>query len=155
MSKKDTFIPIHRTKILLLRWIANDIFHNISMIFFKIGLRANDDNMYGGNNGAWNRFKESFGWNLYKVFNYPYDLWGTVYILKDDISKNLGGSIGDDYDSNGIPYWDYFMHHDPETGDAWRLLPNKEKLHEILTTPALWEDVRDGEIIPQIQKEIK
>ena len=28
----------------------------------------------------------------------------------------------DDYDENGIPYWDYFWHEDPITGDAWRLV---------------------------------
>lgn len=28
----------------------------------------------------------------------------------------------DDYDKNGIPYWDYFWHNDEETGDGWRLV---------------------------------
>ena len=158
MSRKDIFIPEHRTNILPLRWLANYIFHPISMVFFRIGLAANQKLEYDYPEATlFDELKEKIGFNVYIFLDKPYTWWGTVYKLDYnnlDLDK-LGGSGWDDYDENGIPYWDYFMHHDPETGDAWRLLPNKEKLHEILTTPAPWEDVRDGEIIPAIEKDLK
>ena len=29
----------------------------------------------------------------------------------------------EDYDEDGRPYWDYLWHEDPQTGDAWRIVP--------------------------------
>ena len=66
-------------------------------------------------------------------------------ILRSADLWTLGGSIWDDYDENGIPYWHYFWHTDKETGDGWRLIPQTDK----------WEDVRDGMINLQIQKDIQ
>ena len=154
MSREDVFVPEYKTNILPLRWIADYIFHPLSMFFFRIGLRMNDRIEWDYQYKWYNRAIEWFGWNFYKIFDKPYTKWGTYYRFKDGFLGDLGGSGWDDYDENGIPYWDYFWNEDPITGDAWRLLPNKEKLHEILNTPAPWEDVRDGSIIPEIQKEL-
>jgi hypothetical protein len=40
--REDIFIPEHRTNILPLRWLANYVFHPISMWFFNTALKAND-----------------------------------------------------------------------------------------------------------------
>ena len=66
-------------------------------------------------------------------------------ILRSADLWTLGGSMWDDYDENGIPYWHYFWHNDEKTGDGWRLIPKVMN----------WKDVRDGEIIPAIEKDIK
>ena len=155
MNREDIFIPEHKTNVLPLRWLANYIFHPISMLFFRIALKANDQLEYDYcESNLFDEIKEKVGFKLYYLFDKPYTKWGTYYRFQDGFLGDLGGSGWDDYDENGIPYWDYFWNEDPITGDAWRLLPNKEKLHEILNTPAPWEDVRDGSIIPEIQKEL-
>ena len=122
--REDIFIPEHRTRILPLRYLANYVFHPISMFFFKIGLRANDRIEYDYQYRWYNKFLESFGWKWYKIFDKPYAWWGTIYGLDPEYVKNLNleDSSWDDYDENGIPYWDYFWHNDPETGDGWRLV---------------------------------
>ena len=155
-NHKDIFIPLYRTNVLPLRWLANYIFHPISMIFFRTALNANQKIEYDYPKATLlDELKEKIGFKIYNFLDKPYTWWGTAYTLDKNLLSDTTGLGWDDYDENGIPYWDYFMHHDPETGDAWRLLPNKEKLHEILTTPAPWEDVRDGEIHPEIQKDIQ
>ena len=62
----------------------------------------------------------------YKLDGYIYDyLWpfyykyGTMYRLRMDLS----GKNWDDYDENGIPYWNYY---DEETGEALRIIDRKE-----------------------------
>ena len=127
--RDDVFIPEHKTSILPLRWLANYVFHPISMWFFRIGLRANDKIEFDFSEVTrLDLVKEKIGFKSYAILNYPYELWGTVYVF--DRSKidfdELGGSEWDDYDENGIPYWYYFWHEDPITGDAWRLV-NKER----------------------------
>ena len=91
------------------------------MWFFRIGLRANDRLEYDSEYKWYNKFLEWCGWNWYKVFDKPYSKWGTVYKFVGKLD-DLGGSGWDDYDDAGIPYWDYWWHEDPETGDAWRLV---------------------------------
>ena len=128
--REHIFIPEHRTRILPLRYLANYVFHPISMFFFRIGLRYNDKIEWDRDYKWDNRFMEAFGFKLYKLFNYPYDWWGTIYkIDMDKWKENLGematdlaGPEWNDYDENGIPYWYYFWQEDPETGDAWRLV---------------------------------
>jgi len=141
--REDIFIPEHKTNILPLRWLANGIFHPLSMFFFHIGLRANDKLEWDHQYTAWNKFVEFTTYRIYKFLNYPYEWWGTYYKL--DLVKwkeempDMSGENWDDYDDMGIPYWDYWWHEDPETGDAWRLKPNAEKLREILNTESPWE----------------
>jgi len=132
--KDDIFIPEHKTNILPLRWLANYIFHPISMWFFRIGLKANDKFEWDRDYKWDNRFMEAFGFKLYKLFNYPYEWWGTIYKVdmdkwKEDLGEmatDLAGPEWNDYDENGIPYWDYNWHEDPITGDAWRLVAKND-----------------------------
>ena len=123
--REDIFIPEHRTRVLPLRWLANYIFHPISMVFFRIGLNANDQ-IYESGEGytIWDELKEKIGFKVYNFLDKPYTWWGTIYALnyKELDLDDLGGSGWNDYDENGTPYWDYFWHEDPETGDAWRLV---------------------------------
>lgn len=122
------FIPEHRTNILPLRWLANYIFHPISMVFFRIGLRSNEKLEYNYSKATlFNEIQEKFGFKLYKFFGYPYDWWGTLYKLEPGVINKImadmvnGSWAWDDYDEQGHPYWDFLWHEDPETGDAWRL----------------------------------
>jgi hypothetical protein len=44
------------------------------------------------------------GW---KYLNMPYDRWGTVYKIDMEAwKKDLSGTAWDDYDEDGIPYWE-------------------------------------------------
>ena len=127
--RDNIFVPEHRTNVLPLRWLANYVFHPISMWFFHIGLRANDKFEYDFSEATFfDYIKEKIGFNVYNFLNYPYEWWGTVYVF--DSSKinldELGGVGWDDYDYTGHPYWDYFWHEDEETGDAWRLVTKNE-----------------------------
>lgn len=123
----DFTTPEHRTRIVPLRFIANNIFHPISMWFFHIGLRHNDKIEWDRDYKWHNRFMEAFGFKLYKLLNHPYEWWGTIYRLDMEAWKESLGDIDmsneawDDYDDKGIPYWDYWWHEDPVTGDAWRI----------------------------------
>lgn len=128
MSREEVFIPEHKTRVLPLRWVANYLFEPIAMLFFNISLKANDRFDY-----AWETYKfrhflmEKIGWKMYKYLNKPYEWWGTVYKWNPPADFKLDDGLGwDDYDKNGIPYWDYFWSEDPETGDAWRLKPKEQ-----------------------------
>jgi len=140
--RDSIFIPEHKTNVLPLRWLANYVFHPMSMWFFHIGLNANDKFEYDFSNATlFDYIKEKIGFKIYNFLNHPYEWWGTIY--KMDLSginlDELGGTGWDDYDDQGHPYWDYWWHIDEETGDAWRLKPNAEKLNEILNTESPWE----------------
>lgn len=114
----DDSIVEHNSKPPLL-WIAN--------IFGSIGSRA-----------IWHLAlldeDENYGWR-YKMYGIIHDLtwplyrkYGTFYKLNMDMS----GRGWDDYDENGIPYWertgtvdpDYYPwdFEDEETGDAFRVI---------------------------------
>ena len=125
--RDDIFIPEHKTNILPLRWLANYVFHPVSMWFFRMGLKANDKFEFDfSETNTLDYLKEKIGFRIYAILNHPYDWWGTVYVF--DRSRidfdQLGGEDWNDYDDNGIPYWYYFWHEDPITGDAWRLVNN-------------------------------
>lgn len=123
--RDNIFIPEHRTNILPLRWLANYIFHPVSMWFFSVGLKSNDKLEQDYSNATvFDEIKEFVGFRLYKIFNYPYDLWGTIYKMDfGTLNLDLDDGLGwDDYDENGVPYWDYFWHNDEETGDGWRIV---------------------------------
>ena len=126
--RKDIFIPAHNTNVLPLRWLANYVFHPISMFFFRVALSGYDQ-IYESGEGYTiiDEIKESLGVKLYKFFGYPYDKWGTVYVLDKNFLSETTGLGWDDYDENGVPYWNYFWHNDEETGDGWRLI-NKDQL---------------------------
>ena len=124
MSRIDMFIPEHKTRVLPLRWLANYVFHPVSMWFFRMGLNANDRWTY-----EWDTYKfrhflmEKFGYWMYYYLDKPYTWWGTVYVFKMPDDFKLDDGLGwDDYDEHGIPYWDYMWHTDETTGDGWRLV---------------------------------
>lgn len=131
---KEITTPEHRTRIVPLRFIANNVFHPISMWFFHIGLKYNDKIEWDSEYKWHNRFTEAFGFRLYKLFDYPYEWWGTVYKLDMDALKeslediDMSGEAWDDYDKDGIPYWDYWWNEDPITGDAWRIVNKNGKM---------------------------
>ena len=129
---REIFIPEHKTKNILLRWLANNVFHTVSMWFFHIALNATDKREYNFDNYyIRHAFAEFFGFRLYKIFDYPYSKWGTYYKFDSEFLKELkqemSSSGWDDYDDNGIPYWYYLWSNDEETGDGWRLIPSQNK----------------------------
>lgn len=120
----SVFVKTHRTNILPLRWLANYIFHPISMVFFRIGMKANYQ-IYESGEGytLLDELKERFGYRVYRVLDRPYSRWGTVFeIDTNGLDINFSDSDWDDYNEYGSPYWDYFWHTDEETGDGWRLI---------------------------------
>ncbi len=134
--RDDISIKIHNTRIVPLRWLANYLFEPLSMKFFHMGLRRHDllDSMGAEDKVLKNDLKLRTCWRLYEVLNEPYMRWGTIYQL--DMTKlkesledmDLSGDGWNDYDENGIPYWDYLeWHEDPITGDAWRLVKKENK----------------------------
>ena len=127
--RDDIFIPEHKTNILPLRWLANYGFHPISMFFFRIWFKANNKFEYDFSEvNTLDYLKEKIGFGLYKLFGYPYEWWGTVYVMDiEGLGIDTSGAAWDDYDDNGIPYWYYFWQEDPITGDAWRLVNKNEE----------------------------
>jgi hypothetical protein len=122
--RDEIFIPKYKTNILPLRWLADYVFHPISMKFFHMGLNANDKLEYDyANCTLLDEVKEKVGFHIYHYLNHPYDWWGTTYEFKLPADFKLDDGLGwDDYDDRGIPYWDYWWHEDPVTGDAWRIV---------------------------------
>jgi hypothetical protein len=121
--RDNIFIPEYKTNVLPLRWLADYVFHPISMKFFHMGLNANDKLEHDYVNCTLlDEVKEKIGFKMYHFLNHPYEWWGTTYIFNIEVLDDLGGSGWDDYDDRGIPYWDYLWHEDPETGDAWRIV---------------------------------
>lgn len=105
------FIPEHQTNNLILRFIANDIFHRISHMFLSRGLRIyyiyenEEDNSFIPPKFDHFRMK-TYSW-LYHVLDKPYRRWGTYYdISLDDEDQEILDKLGSDYDENGIPYWE-------------------------------------------------
>ena len=122
--RKDVFIPEHRTNVLPLRWLANYVFHPISMLFFKISLK-HSNHVWGDEDNKFHRFMSSFGWKTYRLFDMPYSKWGTIYIMSNYLKSvmEMPGAEWSDYDENGHPYWYYTeWQEDPLTGDAWKLV---------------------------------
>ena len=77
--REDVFIPEHKTRVLPLRWLANYVFHPVSMWFFHIGLNANDRYTYDWNTYKFRHFlMEKFGYWMYYYLDKPYKWWGTV-----------------------------------------------------------------------------
>jgi hypothetical protein len=124
MMRDSVFVPEYKTNVLPLRWLADYIFHPISMWFFHIGVNSNDKLDYDYSSATLlDEIKEKVGFKVYNILNYPYKWWGTGYKLDlSDLNIDMSGTDWDDYDDQGHPYWDYWWHLDPETGDGWRLV---------------------------------
>ena len=103
-----------------LRWIANWAGSIASKGLLRISYAEDYEKDYGF------RYKlDLFLWDrLWPI----YQKYGTFYRLRMDLS----GKAWDDYDENGVPYWektgtvdpDYnpWQFEDPETGDAFRII---------------------------------
>lgn len=123
----EIFIKTYKTNIFPLRWFADLFCHKISMVFFNIGLKANDKSTYDWEHfNLFDEIKEKIGWRMYRIFDYPYTKWGTYYVFDSsklkELREEMHGPDWDDYDKNGIPYWDYLWSNDEETGDGWRIV---------------------------------
>ena len=94
---------IQRTKILPLRWLANQLSYPATSGLLK-AFRLQEQ----GNLGY--RFK--FYSNVWHYLNKPYERWGTVYSIElDELIAGLKDDpvldkLGSDYDEDGIPYWE-------------------------------------------------
>ncbi len=89
-----------------LRWVAN-IFGNIaSAALWRAALLDEDNN--------WNR-KYDFYVKVYDIFMPLYSNYGSWYKLDIDMS----GKGWDDYDENGVPYWEKLGVIDPDYTPAW------------------------------------
>ena len=113
-------IKTHRTNILPLRWISNEI-SALGSRFLVKAVFLDEDNNYG--------FRYKLYSNFWKFADFFYSRWGTYYSVDmqawlKDLKEDMAGEEWDDYDSDGNAYWAYHWHEDPLTGDAWRL---KEK----------------------------
>ena len=125
--KDKIFIPEHRTNILPLRWLANYIFHPMSMWFFKMGLSANHRWEYDYSTYKFRHLlMEKFGWRMYYYLDKPYSKWGTIYrmdsVIFDEEKTMMMSKAWDDYDEFSTAYCDYWWHEDPITGDGWRII---------------------------------
>ena len=93
-----------------LRWIANwagSIASGGVLDLFDM-----EEEGYAG----WRYKVKLFFW---KTFWPIYDRWGTTYLWDVD------DAAWDDYDENGVPYWekwDLWDYEDEETGDAFRVI---------------------------------
>lgn len=65
--------------------------------------------------------KEEYGWRykayslVWKYLNAPYERWGTYYSINMELWKEeMSGKIWDDYDEDGVPYWEKTGTIDPD-----------------------------------------
>lgn len=124
--REDLFIPEHRTRIVPLRVIGNNVFHPLSMVFFKMALRRHDylDSIKATDAVYKYDLKLKLWFRLYDILDKPYTWWGTIYKI-DFGTMDLSGEEWDDHNKNGYPYWLFYeWQEDPITGDAWRLIDN-------------------------------
>ncbi len=101
-----------------LRWIANIAGTIGGWAILKIAIYDEDENF---------NFR-------YKVFSIIYDIFMPTYIKYGSFYKwdiDMSGSEWDDYDDNGVPYWEKLGVVDPEynswdyedsNGDAFRII---------------------------------
>jgi hypothetical protein len=89
---------LEKTKIIPLRWIGN-FCGKISSNSLVKAFNLQDDENFG------TRFK--FHTKVWHYVNKPYERWGTYYMV-DLLSfkVDMSGPEWDDYDENGIAYWE-------------------------------------------------
>jgi len=96
-----------------LRWIANWAGSVATSGLLDISYMEDDG--YTG----WRYKLKLFLWNTF----YPiYNKYGTYYKMNWDLS----GPGWDDYDENGVPYWELWDYEDEETGDAFRIIKHEK-----------------------------
>lgn len=81
--------PIHKTKVLPLRWLANYVFEPISMYFFDKSLRIyfRDEDGIEAMTPKLEKKMKIYS-KLYNILNVPYSKWGTTYLLIEWESNN-------------------------------------------------------------------
>jgi hypothetical protein len=111
MENSDGFLSnsktIQKTKIVPLRWIGNFLGGYAGNHLVKaIDLDESLDSNLG--------FRYKYHAKMWKYLNKPYEWWGTYYQVDIDKWKNeidqmqidLSGKEWDDYDEDGIAYWE-------------------------------------------------
>ena len=89
-----------------LRWFVNWLNSPATACLVR-AVELDEREAYG-----WRYKMYSFGW---KYLNKPYQRWGTLYKLDLEAwKKDLSGPEWDDYDENGIPYWEKTGTIDPD-----------------------------------------
>ena len=106
MEDLDGFLhnskKINRTKVLPLRWIGNYLGGIAGNSLVK-AFDLDEDGDFGY------RFK--FHSKVWHYLNKPYEWWGTYYTVDtkgwlDQIRTDVSGQNWDDYDEDGIAYWE-------------------------------------------------
>ena len=118
---QDNSAVVHKSKPPL-RWIANWAGSRASKSLLSISYMEDD--------GVTSGFKYKLNCEIWDNLWPIYEKYGTYYTLDTDMS----GPAWDDYDENGIAYWektgtvDPEYHHwdyvDEETSDAFRIIKN-------------------------------
>jgi hypothetical protein len=100
-KKMLNHITIHqKTKILPLRWIGNFCSGFASNHLIKA---VNLDESLDANLS----FRYKYHAKMWIILNKPYRWWGTYYEIDiKEIKKSVEQSNWDDYDENGIAYWE-------------------------------------------------
>jgi hypothetical protein len=93
---------IKKTKVIPLRWIGNFLGGYAGDHLVK-AVDLDEDNNLGL------RFK--YHAKMWKYLNKPYEWWGTYYLVDtsswlDQIRTDVSGQNWDDYDEDGIAYWE-------------------------------------------------
>ena len=100
----DHLTKIERTKVWPLRWIGNFLGGYAGNHLVKaIDLDESLDSDLG--------FRYKYHAKMWKYLNKPYEWWGTYYLVDtsswlDQIRTDVSGQNWDDYDEDGIAYWE-------------------------------------------------
>ena len=97
-----------------LRWIANWAGSRASAAVMRAAWLDED--------GIDRGIRHTINSAIYRLLWPMYSKYGTYYKMNWDLS----GPAWDDYDENGVPYWELWDYEDEETGDAFRII-NHEK----------------------------
>ena len=107
----DNSLVIHKSSPPL-RWIANTCGSVSGWAILRISYYDELENF------NWKYKLHSFIWKITWPIYYK---WGTFY----EIDFDLSGDVWNDYDSDGVPYWEQWVdwdYEDEETGDAFRVI---------------------------------
>lgn len=96
---------VEKTKVLPLRWIGNLLGGYATNHLVKC-VNLDEDEEYG--------LRYKYHAKMWKYLNKPYELWGTYYTIDMDAWKkeldqmkiDMSGPEWDDYDADGVPYWE-------------------------------------------------
>lgn len=103
----DFTTPVHKTKILPLRWFANGC-ERIANYYLNLYLRYEDPEV----EESLTPTRAKIYGRVSSIFYKPYFKWGTTYEVDmkswSEFIKNdpVLDKLGSDYDENGVPYWD-------------------------------------------------